>query len=124
MSNDDYRRAPRRRFDKTTKLRILSACDTPGATVAKVAQAHGVNANLLHKWRREQATRAGSREAAKPARALAPADPGAAFVPVALSTVAVDDIRIELRRGATSVEVHWPRSAAADCAVWLRELLR
>jgi transposase len=34
------------------------------------------------------------------------------------------DIRIEMRRGATAVHVAWPLAAAADCAAWLRELLR
>jgi transposase len=34
------------------------------------------------------------------------------------------DIRIELRRGATAVNVAWPLVAAGDCAAWLRELLR
>jgi transposase len=34
------------------------------------------------------------------------------------------DITIELRRGATVVKVAWPLAAAADCAVWLRALLR
>jgi transposase len=72
--------------------------------------------------------RAGSREAAKPARVIAPTDvgasAGAAFVPIALPTPLGDDIRIALRRGTTSIDVRWPRSAAADCAAWLRELLR
>jgi hypothetical protein len=34
------------------------------------------------------------------------------------------DIRIELRRGATSITVNWPAQAAAECAAWMRELLR
>ena len=34
------------------------------------------------------------------------------------------DIRIELRRGPTSITVTWPSGAAAECAMWLRELLR
>jgi transposase len=34
------------------------------------------------------------------------------------------EITIELRRGATTVKVAWPLAAAADCAAWLRELLR
>ena len=34
------------------------------------------------------------------------------------------DIRIELRRGATSVTVSWPVAGASDCATWLREWLR
>jgi transposase len=34
------------------------------------------------------------------------------------------DIRLEVRPGALAVNVMWPVSAAADCAAWLRELLR
>jgi len=34
------------------------------------------------------------------------------------------DIRVELRRGAVAMTVTWPASAAADFAVWTRELLR
>ena len=34
------------------------------------------------------------------------------------------DIRIELRRGATSVSVSWPAQEAGACAAWLREWLR
>ena len=30
----------------------------------------------------------------------------------------------EMRRGAMIVKIGWPLSAAADCAAWLRELLR
>jgi transposase len=36
----------------------------------------------------------------------------------------VEEIHIELRRGATALAVRWPVSAAAQCAVWLRELLQ
>ena len=52
------------------------------------------------------------------------------FVPVGLPALAptppaqAADIRIELRRGAMAVTVTWPASAASDCAVWMRELLR
>jgi transposase len=49
------------------------------------------------------------------------------FIPIQLerSTVATSqEITIELRRGATVVKVGWPLAAAAECAVWLRELLR
>ena len=34
------------------------------------------------------------------------------------------DIQIELRRGATAMKITWPIAAAADCAAWMRELLR
>jgi transposase len=47
-------------------------------------------------------------------------------VPVGPAAVASApaDIRIELKRGHSTVSVTWPCSAAAECAVWLRELLR
>jgi transposase len=34
------------------------------------------------------------------------------------------EIHIELRRGAVTVNVRWPTQAAAQCAAWLREVLR
>ena len=54
----------------------------------------------------------------------------ASFLPVPLPTPAASapaassDIRIELRRGAVTVHVAWPREAAADCAAWLAQWLR
>jgi carbon monoxide dehydrogenase subunit G len=33
------------------------------------------------------------------------------------------DIRVEVRRGDTTITVHWPVQAAPDCAAWLRTLL-
>jgi transposase len=50
-----------------------------------------------------------------------------AFIPLQMERSAVtttQEITIELRRGATTVKVAWPLVAAADCAAWLRELLR
>ena len=41
-----------------------------------------------------------------------------------LALVDLGDRDEQLRRGATMVKVAWPLAAAADCAVWLRELLR
>jgi hypothetical protein len=34
------------------------------------------------------------------------------------------DIRVEVRRGATAITVSWPCSAAAECAAWLRDWLK
>jgi transposase len=119
--------APRRRHSEELKARVLAACAEPGASVAAVAQAHGLNANLMHKWRRgpdrvpPQSIAAG--------RAAGGADKLAGvFVPLQLPAqppmAAPPDIRIELRRGATSIAVTWPAVAAAECAAWMRELLR
>jgi transposase len=42
-------RAARRRHDDALKQRVLDECRQPGASVARVALSHGLNANLVHK---------------------------------------------------------------------------
>ena len=46
------RTKPRRRFAVSEKLRIVEASLAPNASVAGIALAHGVNANLVFKWRK------------------------------------------------------------------------
>ncbi|MFG6464940.1 IS66-like element accessory protein TnpA [Roseateles sp. DXS20W] len=45
----------RRRRDHSPKLKraLVRQCLQPGASVASIAMAHGINANLVFKWRRE-----------------------------------------------------------------------
>jgi len=43
--------APRRRHSAELKANVLAACNEPGASIAGVALAHGLNANLVRKWR-------------------------------------------------------------------------
>lgn len=111
--------APRRRHGAELKAQVLAECDGPEASVAAVAQSHGLNANLVHKWRRQQRVR--SLEATAVDAKLA-----GAFVPLALPPHIAPpaDIRIELRRGATTMNIAWPCASAAECATWLREWLR
>ncbi len=114
---DESKRKTRRRHDSELKASVLAECDAPSASVAKVAMSHGLNANLVHKWRREAL------------RSQAPVTSVASpvgFVPVTLPSEcdAMSAIRIDLRRGQTSISVSWPRSAATECGAWLRELLR
>ena len=104
----------RRRYGAELKQQILAECAEPGASVASIALSHGINANVVHKWRRE-------------ADGALPALQAPAFVPVPLPPAAcapAPDIRIELRRGATTVSVTWPLAAAEQCGVWMRELLK
>ena len=110
----DSKRIIRRRHSPELKAQILAACAEPGASVAGVALAHGINANVVHKWRRLSG--GGSDTHAAPA-----------FIPVSLPAAPAApaaDIRIELRRGGTTVAAMWPAAAAAECAAWLRELLK
>ena len=42
----------RRRHSAQLKALVLEQCVAPGASVAKVAMSHGVNANFVHGWRK------------------------------------------------------------------------
>jgi len=49
--------ATKRRHSAAFKRKILELIEQPGASVAGVALEHGVNANLVFKWRRAKLTR-------------------------------------------------------------------
>jgi transposase len=116
-------RERRQRYSGELKAQIMAECETSGASVARVAMAHGINANVVHRWR--QLAREGGVRRTRPS--TAPVAVANGFVPVvvsdALPGAKASDIHIELRRGATAIAIRWPVSAAAECAVWLRELL-
>lgn len=44
-------RAPRRRYPLEYKRQVVQESLSPGASIAGVALAHGINANMLHNWR-------------------------------------------------------------------------
>jgi Transposase and inactivated derivatives len=115
----------RRRYSAEFKQRVLAECAEPGVSVAGVALLHGINANLVQTWRREAREASAPRSLSPPPPASPPSEP--AFIPVALPpspAPVAGDIRIELRRGGTTVAVTWPLGAATECATWLREILR
>ena len=94
---NEAKKKTRRRYDGELKQQILAECAEPGASVASVALSHGINANVVHKWRRQSCG--------------VPAVQEPAFVPVSLpppACVPVPDIRIDLRRGATNVTLNRP----------------
>jgi transposase len=128
VNTSDGMRRRRRTHSFEFKAKVVAACRKPGVSIAAVALANQLNANLLRRWvvTQERAQAANGVEAigAAPAGLIAP---DAAFVPVKVERpcgAAAQAITIELRRGATVVKVDWPLIAAADCALWLRELLR
>jgi transposase len=102
------------------RQQVLSECAQHGASVAKVAQAHGLNANLVHAWRKQERDKLARQDNVAPPAA-------AEFIALPLmppAPVSLPDIRIELRRGATTVSITWPSQAGGECAAWLREWLR
>lgn len=111
----DAKPARRRRHDAELKRQVIAACAVPSASVAQVAMNYGLNANLVHKWRR-LASDGGD----------VPSAP--AFVPVSVvsdgpACEPPQPIELELQRGPVHVHVRWPMSGATACAAWLREML-
>ena len=108
----------RRDYSPELKERILTECAAPGASVAKIAMAHGVNANLVHTWRK--LTRESELKPAEVTR----------FVPIAIEAGPAtpptqhDIVEIELQRGALTVKLRWPASVTGELGTWMRELLR
>src|SRR6218665_853706 len=73
------------------KQQILSECAEPGASLARIALSHGINANVVHKWRRQ-------------AGGALPVMGAPSFVPVPLPPAAhppPPDLPIPPRPGAT-----------------------
>ncbi|MGB6604675.1 MAG: transposase [Steroidobacteraceae bacterium] len=48
------RKAVRRLHTLEQKLRVVAEANVPGVSVAEVARRHGLNANLVFGWRRQQ----------------------------------------------------------------------
>jgi transposase len=65
------RAVKRRRYEAAFKRHLVELSLVPGASVARIALDHRLNANILFKWRREQ-LRALPHAAPKPAAGLLP----------------------------------------------------
>ena len=119
-------RRRRRRYSEEFKAEVIRACQHPGVSIAAVALANGLNANLLRRWV------ANAERNVQPVVEAAPvinaqSSQTPAFLPLQLAAPSREpspEIQIELCRGGTTVKVNWPASAAAECASWMRELLR
>jgi transposase-like protein len=106
----------------------VAACRKPGVSIAAVALANSLNANLLRRWvvAEERAQPGDPNETVSTPPLRLDVDNGS-FIPLRVAAPVLRNdqpINIELRRGATLIKVAWPQSAGAECANWLRELLR
>jgi transposase len=116
-------RRRRRLHGEEFKDEVVRACSEPGVSVAGVALANGVNANLVRRWMTERGASAPSMR-----KRVALAEPVGVpeFVPVTVAppepTAAT--IRIEVQRGNSLVKVEWPLQAVGECSAWLRKWLR
>ncbi len=122
----ETKRVARRKHSAEMRAQVVQACRQSGASVAAIALRSGLNANLVHRWLREDGR---SLDTGAGGPAAVSARPGAEFMPLQLPPPAVaggaaTDIRVELRRGTSTITVSWPLQGARDCAAWLREWLR
>ena len=131
---------PRRRHSAEFKAEVLAACE-PARRVgfgggAGAWSEHQPRAQVAHGPRRQARRRcgAGGRPDECSSTAACRARGGCAVradrdVQARAGNIAAVRthrseavIHVELKRGASSVLVRWPGSAAGDCAAWLREL--
>jgi transposase len=125
-------RRAHRRHGAEFKEQVIGACRQPGVSVASVALANGLNANMLRRWVSEAGrigpVAAGGQQGAVAvsAAALAGGLPGfvAVEMPIPAAAPGEPGIHIELKRGPTTIIMRWPSALAGACASCLRELLR
>jgi transposase len=119
-------RRRRRIHSVAFKAEAVAACRRPGVSLAAAALERSINSNLLRRWVLEaERTQVG---ASRPRKAVDPpiTQSTDSFVPLKLPAPKNDEvaIRIEARRGSTTLTVLWPRCAAHECAFWLLEVLK
>jgi transposase len=102
---------------------VAQACQGPGVSIASVALANGMNANLLRRWvnERERTQALQSVKTQRPVQTMA-----GQFVPVALSRpeLELEPIRIEIRKGSVSIAMSLPAALVKESGAVLRELLK
>ena len=121
-------RRSRRRYTDEFKKQAIDACLQPGISMASVALANGLNANLLRRWvteRQEEAAGSAILPDQRPLEIAEPTTPGLVPITVAMpEMVPSGEIKIEIHRSQMLISITWPVAQSASCAEWLRELLR
>jgi len=123
----ETKRVTRRKHSKEFRAEVIQSCREPGASVAAIALRSGLNANVVYRWLREAAGADAGVHVDAGGLAVMGGRPSAEFIAVQLPPSAAAQspaIRLEMRRGASTVTVSWPLQGAGECAAWLREWLR
>lgn len=121
-------RRSRRRYTEEFKKQAIEACLQPGVSMASVALANGLNANLLRRWVIERQEAVAGRVTLPdqhPLEITEPSIPGLVPITVAMPEMPPSgEIKIEIHRNQTLISISWPVSQSTSCADWLRDLLR
>ncbi len=89
--------------------------------MAAIALANGLNANYLRQWVRAYREES---EQGRPTAELVDAQMSAVVPVMVAASTPPAEIRLDVRRGGTTVQMAWPLDAAASLGQCLRELLR
>ncbi len=124
-------RRTKRTYSAETKAELLAACNAPGASIAAVASANGMNANVLHRWLQESSQSRQPNGSGVHTDACAVDMSGLSvptFIAVPLHTKQAEpverEIKVEVRKGGLVMTVTWPMSAASDFAHWSTAILK
>lgn len=121
-------RRSRRRYTDEFKKQAIEACLQPGISMASVALANGLNANLLRRWvteRQDEAAGSAILPNQGPLEIAEPTPPGLVPITVVMpETHPSGEIEIKIHRNQMLISITWPVSQSTSCADWLRELLR
>ena len=134
-------KSPRRVHGADFKTQVMAECQQPGASVAAVALARGLNVNLVRKWLVGRGIKRTGLVAPRTVTCMPSgidtSVPSLQFIPVEIAPAPVaaaaaaqeqaeppdgEEIRVEVTHGATQLRVRWPSTQAAACAAWLHEL--
>ena len=122
-------RRTHRTYTAEFKAQLVAACQQPGASIAALAGQHGMNANVLHRWLKEHAHDGRHQlNGSDPSLKVNTTANAPAFIPITLPAVLHEatgpELKVELRKGALSMTVCWPVSAAAEFAQWTKSVLK
>lgn len=125
MNEQNLEQAPvkRRRYSAQFKRQIVEACLAKEASVPQIALAHGLNANMVHRWiRKAQAHSLPAIGDAFIALPMASRTPVSSVPSHRLADGEV--IHVELPYRQQSLHIRWPVSQTDRCLALLRELLQ
>jgi transposase len=104
---------PRRQHSLEFKEQVVAESYAANTSVASVALQFKINANLVHKWRRQfGAKAAGCDDFIK----VAPRIPAKAMNTPSPNTT----LKVELSSTLGPVTIHWPKAELANLASWLK----
>jgi transposase len=121
------KRDGRSMYEPTAKRTLIEACLQPGVSIAGMAQAHGINANVLRKWltrergRRREAAAATDSAVTELQRAAAPRTSPpivASFLPITTTTPQTPAISLrQAPHSSIAIEIDGARIVVEGAAI-------